>query len=143
MKDAEGKDVEMEWGVAALPIKKEQATASGGFALSIPRGSKNVDAAWEFIKCATGPEAQASWARDTYAMPARVAAANDPTLLADPNWKLFVDGMQYTKINPFVPNYPNWEQELGNRYEQIWTGELPVQQALDEAQQAVETEIGQ
>jgi hypothetical protein len=51
--------------------------------------------------------------------------------------------MEVTKVNPFVPDYPNWEQELGNRYEKIWTGETPVQQALDEAQQAVQSETGQ
>jgi len=141
--NAAGEQVEMEWGVAPVPYNKEQATASGGFALAVPSGSPNVEAAWEFIKCATGPEAQASWARDTYSMPARVEAASDPTLTADPNWQLFVDAMEYTKTNPFVPEYPNWEQELGNRYEQIWTGEVPIQQALDEAQQAIEAETGQ
>jgi len=134
---------ELQWGVAAVPYKAEQATASGGFALSIPKGSPNGEAAWEFIKCATGPEAQASWARDTYSMPARVNAASDPTLTADPNWQLFVDQMEVTKTNPFVPDYPNWDQELGNRYEKIWTGETPVKQALDEAQQAVQSETGQ
>jgi len=134
---------ELQWGVAAVPYKTEPATASGGFALSIPKGSPNSEAAWEFIKCATGPEAQASWARDTYSMPARPAAAQDPILTVDPNWQLFVDQMEVTKVNPFVPDYPNWEQELGNRYEKIWTGETPVQQALDEAQQAVQSETGQ
>ena len=134
---------ELQWGVAALPYKTEPATASGGFALSIPKGSPNAEAAWEFIKCATGPDGQASWARDTYSMPARVEAASDPVLTADPNWQLFVDQMEVTKVNPFVPEYPNWEQELGNRYEKMWTGELSVQEALDEAQQAVQSETGQ
>jgi multiple sugar transport system substrate-binding protein len=140
---AEGETVEMQWGVAAIPYNKTPGSTSGGFALSIPRGSPNVDAAWEFIKCATGPEAQTSWARDTYSMPARVAVANDPVLLADPNWQFFVDAMETSSSGVFVPNYPNWGQELGNRYEAIWTGETEVQAALDEAQEAVQFEIGQ
>ena len=141
--NAAGEQVEMEWGVAPLPNNGEPGTTSGGFALSIPSGAENVDPAWEWIKCATGPDAQASWARDTYAMPARVEAASDPTLTADPNWELFVAEMDNSKIRPFVPAYPNWGQELETRYELIWTGEVPVQQALDEAQEAIEFETGQ
>jgi multiple sugar transport system substrate-binding protein len=141
--NAAGETVEMQWGVAAIPYNKTPGSTSGGFALSIPRGSPNAEAAWEFIKCATGPEAQTSWARDTYSMPARVAVANDPVLLADPNWQFFVEAMKTSSSGIFVPNYPNWSQELGNRYEAIWTGETPVQAALDEAQEAVQLEIGE
>jgi multiple sugar transport system substrate-binding protein len=141
VKNAEGKNETLDWGVAPIPYNKEPGSTSGGFALSIPRGAKNVDPAWEFIKCATGPEAQASWARDTYAMPARLDAAKDPVLLADPNWQFFLTAMESSYGGTFVPAYPNWGQELGNRYEAIWTGNTPVQEALDEAQQAVEAEI--
>jgi multiple sugar transport system substrate-binding protein len=140
-KNAEGKDVDLQWGVSDLPYKTDKASWSGGFALSIPRGADGADAAWEFIKCATGPEAQASWARDTYAMPANQAAAKDPTLLADPNWQMFVDAMSYTTGGNYLPQYPNWGQELGNRYEKVWTGELSPQDALQQAQQAVEAKV--
>jgi ABC-type glycerol-3-phosphate transport system substrate-binding protein len=140
--NAEGESVEMQWGVSDIPYNKEKGSVSGGFALSIPRGSPNAEAAWEWIKCATGPTAQASWARDTYAMPARISAAQDPTLTADPNWQFFLDAMEYSSSGRYVAAYPNWGQELGNRYEAIWTGETEIQAALDEAQQAVEFEIG-
>ena len=145
VKNAAGENEVLEWGTSDIPVNegKEKASTSGGFALSIPRGAPNVDAAWEFIKCATGPEAQASWARDTYAMPANQSAANDPVLLADPNWQFFVEAMEYSEGGVFVPDYPNWDQELGNRYEQVWTGEMEPQAMLEEAQQAVQAETGQ
>ena len=135
---ADGNSENLDWGVSDLPHKAEQGSTSGGFALSIPTGAKNTEAAWEFIKCATGPEAQASWARDTYAMPANQAAANDPVLLADPNWKFFVSAMGYSSGGTFYPAYPNWKEQLEQRYEQIWNGELQPQQALDEAQKAID-----
>lgn len=139
--NAEGNQEEMTWGVSYLPYNKEQGSTSGGFALSIPRGAPNKDAAWEFIKCATGPEAQASWARDTYAMPANEAAAKDPILAADPRWQFFVEAMDHTSGGVFLPEYPNWKEQLEQRFEKIWTGELEPKAALDEAQAAIEAQV--
>ncbi|HEX6289623.1 MAG TPA: ABC transporter substrate-binding protein [Herpetosiphonaceae bacterium] len=139
--NAEGKQEELSWGVSFLPYSKERSSTSGGFALSIPRGAPNKDAAWEFIKCATSPEAQASWARDTYAMPANQAAAKDPVLLSDPRWQFFVEAMNHTSGGNYLPQYPNWKEQLEQRYEKIWTGELEAKAALDEAQQAVEAQM--
>ena len=143
VENAEGERENLDWGVSDIPYKEEQASTSGGFALSIPRGAPNADAAWEFIKCATGEEAQASWARDTYAMPANMAAAKDPVLLADPNWQFFVDAMSYSEGGVFLQAYPNWGQELGNRYEQVWTGAMEPEAMLAEAEQVIEAEIGE
>lgn len=141
--EVDGEQKDLEFGVSDIPYDEAKASTSGGFALSIPQGAPNAEAAWEWIKCATGPEAQASWARDTYAMPANQAAANDPVLLADPRWQFFVDAMSYSTGGNYLEGYPNWGQELGNRYEQVWTGELSPEEALEQAQQAVEAEIGQ
>ena len=130
---------ELMWGVSDIPTNTgEKASTSGGFALSIPTGSPNAEAAWEFIKCATSQEAQASWARDTYAMPANLSAANDPVLLADPNWQFYVDAMEYSSGGTFYPEYANWGQELGNRYESVWTGETEPAAMLEEAQAAID-----
>ncbi|HEY0737402.1 MAG TPA: ABC transporter substrate-binding protein [Herpetosiphonaceae bacterium] len=139
--NAEGNQEEMTWGVSYLPYNKERGSTSGGFALSIPRGAPNKDAAWEFIKCATGPDAQASWARDTYAMPANQAAANDPVLTADPRWQFFVEAMEHTSGGVYLPEYPNWKEQLEQRYEKIWTGELEPKAALDEAQAAIDAQV--
>ena len=65
----DGETPNIDWGVSQLPYKEAPASWSGGFALSIPTGAKKPEAAWEFIKCATGREAQVSWARDTAAIP--------------------------------------------------------------------------
>ena len=134
---------ELMWGVSDIPYNKEKASSSGGFALSIPTGSPNAEAAWEFIKCATAEEAQTSWGRDTYAMPANLAAANDAVLTADPNWQFFLNAMEYSVGATFVPEYANWGQELGNRYESVWTGEAEPQAMLEEAQAAIDAETGQ
>jgi multiple sugar transport system substrate-binding protein len=131
----------LDWGVSDMPYKTDKGTWSGGFALSIPTGAKNQDAAWEFIKCASGPEGQASWARDTYAIPTNIQAANDPVLAADPNWKVFAGAMEYSTGGNQLPQYTNWSEQLSQRYEQIWTGEISAKDALDQAQQAIEEQV--
>jgi multiple sugar transport system substrate-binding protein len=115
---------------------------SGGFALSIPRGSPNAEAAWEFIKCATGPDGAASWSRDTSAMSANIEAAQDPALLGDARWQFFLQAMEYSQGTTVVPEYSNWGTEIDQRREAILKGERPVQEALDEAQQVIDSELG-
>lgn len=141
VKNAEGKDETLEWGVSDAPYNTEKGMWSGGFALSIPRGAKNPEGAWEFIKCAAGPDGATSWSRDTYAIPAYKAAADDPELNVDPAWKFFIQAMEYSSTNPFVPEYPTWSEQLKQREEKIWTGELTPEQAVQEAQQAIDAEM--
>jgi multiple sugar transport system substrate-binding protein len=137
----DGKKVNLEWGVSDLPYNTDKGSWSGGMSLSIPRGAKNVEPAWEFIKCATSVDAQVSWARDTYAIPGNQQAARDPELMADPNWQFFVDAMGYTTGGNYLKEYPNWGEQLSQRYEKVWRGELTAEQALNEAQQAIEAEV--
>jgi ABC-type glycerol-3-phosphate transport system substrate-binding protein len=42
----------------------------------------------------------------------------------------------------YVSQYPNWNEQLNQRYERVWLGEITAQQALDEAQAAVTQAIG-
>lgn len=117
------------------------ASWSGGFALAIPRGSKNPDAAWEFIKCATGVDGASSWSRDTSAMAANVAAAQDPALVGDPRWQFFLNAMKYSQGTTVVPKYANWGQEIDKVREAVFKGETPVKAALDSAQQVIDTQL--
>lgn len=138
---ADGTRARMDWGISFLPYKKVKAGWSGGFALSIPRGAKHPDAAWEFIKCLSGPEAQASWARDTYAIPTNRGTAYDPVLLADPYWAAIMENMEWSTGSTYVPAYPNWTEQLGPRLEKVWTGEMSATDAMKEAQAAIDETI--
>ena len=134
-------DPRMEWGIATLPNNAGPANWSGGFSLSIPTGAENPEAAWEFIKCMSGPEGQSSWARDTQAQPTNLIAATDPVLLAGPGWSVVNEALQVSTGGVYVPAYPNWNEQLDLVLEQVWTGELSPQEALDQAQAAVEDAI--
>jgi multiple sugar transport system substrate-binding protein len=140
-----GETAELAWGVAPIPHAEgaESTSDSGGFTLSIPSGAENPEAAWEFIKCATSVPAQISWARDTYAIPNGPEAANSPELMADPNWSMFIDAIESVPEDnsTFVAAYPNWQSELANRFEQVWTGQTPPEAMVEEAQQAIDAQI--
>ena len=134
----DGSTVNMDWGVGLPPYAERPATWSGGFTLSIPTGAANVEAAWEFIKCAASRPGQVSWARDTYSIPSDIAAARDPVLMADPAWSFFIDAMEVGQDVTFVPEYPNWMEQLNQRYERVWRGELSPQEAVAEAQREID-----
>jgi multiple sugar transport system substrate-binding protein len=136
-----GEKPRMDWGIALLPYNTEPGTSSGGFSMSIPTGARNPEAAWEFIKCATGAEGQASWARDTQAQPTNLKAATDPVLLADPAWQVVDAALKTSTGGVYVSKYPNWAEQLTQRWEQVWLGNLTPQQMLDEAQAAVEAAV--
>ncbi len=144
--DASGKttQVALDLGVGDVPYSSsygKPASWSGGFALSIPRGSKNVEPAWEFIKCATSSDGAASWSRDTYAMSANIAAAADPGLMGDPRWQFFLNAMKYSQGTDVVPKYPGWGQEIDNRREKMLQGTLPIAQGMQEAQAAIDSQM--
>jgi multiple sugar transport system substrate-binding protein len=132
-----GQEERMEWGISLLPYNDKPGTWSGGFSMSIPTGAKNPAAAWEFIKCATASEGQVSWARDTQAQPTNLKAATDPSLLADPAWEVVDRALKTSTGGVYVSKYPNWIEQLNQRWEMVWRGDLTPAQMLDEAQQAV------
>lgn len=136
-------DENLGYGVAPITpaAGHEPASLSGGFALSIPRGSDQNDATWEFIKYATFV-GQASWARDTYAMPTVEALAYDPVLATSPNWNFFLEAMSYGRAKEYNPYYPAFTGDLvPQATEAAMSGDKTPQEALDEAQKKAEEEI--
>jgi multiple sugar transport system substrate-binding protein len=136
-----GKKTNMVWGATLLPYKKQAASWSGGFAMSIPTGAANQEAAWEFIKVATGYDANVSWGRDTQAMPTYQAAAEDSILVSDPWWAADVAAMKVSTGGIYVPKYPGWENELNNRYNDMFSGKTTIAQGLSDAQDAINAAI--
>ena len=67
---------------SAIPGSEMRTIPSADHSIHTSAPAAYSEAAWEFIKCATGAEAQASWARDTQAQPTNLQAATDPVLLA-------------------------------------------------------------
>jgi multiple sugar transport system substrate-binding protein len=135
---------DLGYGVAALPTAPGQkpGSFSGGFVMANPRGSKNREQAWEFIKYMAFV-GQRGWSRDTFSVPTiEKMAKEDPSLTAAPNWKFFVDAMSYGRPSVYNPYYPTMMGDLITPAQDdvLVRGRSP-QEALDSAQQKAEQEI--
>ncbi len=134
---------DLNYGVAPMPIGPSgELTTFGSFwthgltnkAASDP---KRLEAAIKFLKFITTDEAMALWVDKVGELPARLEAASDPDLLADPKLGAFAKQLPYAYATFFV-NESDDRQALIDAYDTVrLTGEDP-RAALDEAVEKVQ-----
>lgn len=132
---------DLNWGVALVPGLKEPASWGAGFDLEIPNGAKNPDGAWEFIKYMTTKDTQVKFAVASGWMPSRMDAAQDPQLTSTPGWDVVLESMKVTHSRKFVLEAPTWYGPLTTAFQEVWDGVKTPEQALTDAQAAVDQEI--
>lgn len=140
----------LDYGVAMIPTfgNSQTASSSGSWWLAIPRGAKNANAAWEFLKFATNTSTQLNEAlkMNVNLFPSNKKAANDSTFLAkDKSLKIFVKQMDYAFSPSIVPLVHDifWREFLNARekalnkiqspFESLEEAENIIQKRLDEA----------
>ena len=125
------------WGIASYPHPQgvEAGTTAGTLtSLAINANSKQQDAAWDFVKFYTSPEAAEILAKTT------LPAVRTPDTLAA---FVAVDGMpegaaealQTTTVRLELPMHPHVsevEQILNEEHELIMTGSVSVEQGIEE-----------
>ena len=74
-------------------------------------------------------------------MPSRVAAAEDPAVADVPGWDVVLESMAVTKSRRFVLEAPTWYGFVTTAFQEVWDGVKTPQEALDDAQAAVEQEV--
>lgn len=109
--DKYGKD--LDYGIVP-PVKGPNGDTGGnmgGFGLVIPQGSKNPDAAWEFVKWWTANKDNALlWAKTSQNIPGFRPAVDDPYFSEDERWKPFLEALEYAKVRPTHPGYSVMEE---------------------------------
>lgn len=86
----------VNYGVAPIPVAADKSNLYGsgyitGNVIGISRGSKNPEAAWEFIKyLTTDTDAMVKLANGIKNVPTTTAALKSPNLTADPNFQVFL-----------------------------------------------------
>lgn len=87
-------------------------------------------------------EVQAEYAKRNGSMVGNQAAATDPELMTDEVWAVMVDQMAVSRFRPFVMEAPTWyDTSLQPEVDAALLGRKSAQQALDDAQAALEAEI--
>jgi len=130
----------LNYGVTHIPYPV-RATWSNGFSLEVSNRSKNKEAAAEFVLYLVGKEVQQVMAEKMNSLICNVAAAKDPALMQNPEWRLQVEALEYSQFRPFVLEAPVWYEELQKAVDEVRLTGKPVKKALDDAQKLIEAEI--
>ena len=130
--------------VPAGPAGRFPQIASHGF--QIPKGAKEKEAAWEFIKWAGSTEMMLGSAIDGgyFALP-RESVLTDPAYQEkyntgdSPIGDLIAEALNLAKVDyRVVPEFPETGARLGQGIGEILSGQKTVQEALDSVQADVE-----
>jgi multiple sugar transport system substrate-binding protein len=140
-----------EWGAARMPYPSdgEPATNMGGEHVILFKSDETRQkAAWDFINWLTDTEAQITWDMETGFMPVRDSVATDPGYVSwvestEPRLKPFVENQKHAHNRPPVTNYPELSDAFSRELEKALLGEVTVQEALAEAEMAVNDILAQ
>ena len=118
------------WDVAPFPGSTTVLHTDGW---CLPEGER-ADAAWEFIRFATGPEGAAILARGGRTVPSLREAAESPAFLesAPPaSNQVFVDALERMKRLPTAPGWERVEESANLALTQAFYGESTLDEALE------------
>lgn len=134
----------LEYGVANIPTFEGHSAVSstGSWWFAIPRGAKNKEAAWKFMKFAVQKDIQLTEAerQKELLFPANKLAANDSLFLSlNPSNKIFVDLLEHSKTPTIVPLAHDvfWREFMGAQERVIHKLQTPME-ALSQAEKTIQ-----
>lgn len=130
----------LEYGIAPIPIKKNNATWSAGFSLEIVnnKDQAKADAAWELLKFLTSTEIQKRHHIAGNALVGNRLAATDPEFMKDPDWKTVTDQMQFTRFLETPIEAQGWGGQLWKNVQAAVAGSMTPEQAIKTSQKETE-----
>ena len=111
-----------------------QATSVNPSGVVAYKGTKSPDAAWEFIKCYTGPELQAMVASLKASMPANKQVLTGQYATSFDGGKTFADALAYAHLKPSFAGYNEFSTTLQDELDtKVFNdNQLTAKAALDE-----------
>jgi multiple sugar transport system substrate-binding protein len=129
------------FGIAPYPAGlKGSQTFFSGSNLAVMKSSKHKADAWKLAAFLTSRDAQVQFSQMSGMLPARLDAANDPALTADPHYAEFLaqvrNGRHYPSVAGWGPLESVYLKNLGNMFDMVAGvrgkySPLGVKQALD------------
>ncbi|MEO3792174.1 extracellular solute-binding protein [Nonomuraea sp. B10E15] len=112
-------------GIAPVPAGSVKAGApTGGWNLAIYAGSKNIPAAYEFVRFMTTAKAQAKIAKEISLLPTRTSAYADPDVQGNPDVAVFKPIMDTAVPRPWIPEGGQLFQPLLEGYQSLVGGQV-------------------
>jgi multiple sugar transport system substrate-binding protein len=134
---------DLDYGIALIPTFPgcPTASASGSWWMAIPRGAKNPEAAWQFIKYAAGKQAQLDevLTMEGSLFPANRLAATDPAFNNSTERAIFVTEMEYSHSPSIVPMAHDvfWREFFGAQERAVF-GLQSAEEALKQGNQVLQ-----
>ncbi len=138
---------DVQFGVQILPGDVSHATIAGpDNYVVVNNGDQNVQGAWDFIKWFTSAKEHLKYATQTGHLPIRKSETQLPEykayLAKFPSSAVFVANLDnVTKARPNIPSYPKVSTDLGQAIQAVLLGKLTPQQALQQAEQQVNSDL--
>jgi ABC-type glycerol-3-phosphate transport system substrate-binding protein len=135
---------DLDYGVSVIPTfpGRQTASSSGSWWVAIPRGAKNPEAAWEFIKHMVSKESQLEEIEMTEEslFPANRLAALDPRFLKGREREIFVRQMEHAFSPSIVPLAHDvfWRELMGAQERVVYRLQQP-QEALRQGERVVQS----
>jgi multiple sugar transport system substrate-binding protein len=124
-----------KWDVMPMPKKQQRAQLLTGSIFGLWSGTKIKDDAWKLLSYVSGKDAQKLMTELGLLLPSRKSVAeSDVFLKSTPptNNSVYVDELQYAKILPMHPRYPEMQKAVDDQIVLVMTGSKPVADAVKE-----------
>ncbi len=101
--------------------------------LTIPRGCRNPEPAWEFLRHVASPEMDLVTAREG-AIGCRLSTWRDPSIQEDfASYRLIEETHRGVETVPAIPAYPEINEVLNEEIDAVYTGAKSVEESLADA----------
>ena len=125
-----------------LPKGAKPATYAGGWALCIPTGAKNPDAAFQLMDFLYRPEIDLKWAQGYLRVPARASVGKSADFTRnDPFFKTTVEAMPYGRFVASIPGGEGILPIMDTTIADIMSGKKAIPDALKEAEGLCQLEV--
>ena len=136
----------IDFGVAPLPKGPAgQATSVNPSGVVVYKGSKSPDAAWELVKCYTGPQMQSKIADLKASMPANKQVLTGQYATSFDGGKTFADALAYAHLKPSFKGFNEFGGALQDELDsKVFNDkQLTAKAALDEITPKLQKLLGQ
>ncbi|KIL48673.1 ABC transporter substrate-binding protein [Jeotgalibacillus campisalis] len=134
---------DLEYGTAEVPtVNGEKGTMAYTVAYVMNAASEKKEASWKLIEYLTGKEGMETWTSKGFALPTRKSVAEKLGYADDELRGSLVAGAEYATVWANGTNLPIITNNFNNQFISAFLGDRPLDEALKEAEEQANSEIG-
>lgn len=127
------------YATAVIPKGESSTSFVGGADFVVMDEAANPDAGWKFIQWMTEPETQVEWYKTATVLPSSQSAWEDEVLAGDEKLVAYGEQLKSTQAPPAVPTWAQVSAAGDRIMEQIYKGQLSVDEGLKNLQAEAES----